>query len=530
MMHALLLRRIRRIRRRLVVVWIYVAAASLVLLTSFVARAAPYGFQDEGWEGLTELIRVISTAVDRDNVRPVTALAWDRLEACDALLVIYPRTPLEQHEMLQFLRAGGRIGVLDDFGASDKNLQHFQIKRIPAPSKPARALRDNPALAIAEPITEMSASVVLGAHPVVSNIASVVTNHPTALNHPQLTPTLRIAAIDEPDAVIAVAGQVGDGRIFVVSDASVVINQMMRYPGNRQLAVGLAQYLVTRDASEQRRGVLYVVAGSFDQSGTFGNDRTMAASLRRGLGNAARRLGEVRELGISSEVSVALGIAAAMIAMLWVAVSAMRTPKRYHPRYVQNTPIVAQGGVAGRAALLGASTTHRVLALLELKSSLEDVVSEAYSLTLPVSVQQVVTAVREAGIVSEQQLKQLTTLMRDISVAETSLVARRPIRVSNKRVAKAAVLIRDIICRINPDYGVRHYGEASAFGQSSELSQGSQSSRNAAPTSNEKKDKNRGEIVSKSSISNNEIDEGPHDEYAQDQSAGAKRERSKAGS
>lgn len=498
MMHALVL---RRIRRRIVVAWACVAAVSLTVLTSLTAGAAPYGFQDEGWEGLTELIRVISNAIGRDNVRPVSGLAWDRLEPYDALLVIYPHKPLEQHEMLQFLRAGGRVGVLDDFGAADKNLQHFQIKRIPAPSHPVRALRANPALAIAEPITEMSASVMLGAHPVVADIASVVTNHPSALNHPQLTPTLRIAAIDEPDAVIAVAGQVGNGRIFVVSDASVVINQMMRYPGNRQLAVGLAQYLVARDASEHRRGVLYIVAGSFDQSGAFGNDRTVGASLRRGLGDMTRRLGAVRESGISPGVSIALGIAAAIIAMLWVAVSAMRAPKRYHPRYVQSTPLVAQGGVAGRAALLGASTTHRVLALLELKSTLEDVVSEAYSLTVPVSVQQVVAAVKDAGVVSDQQMEQLTALMRDISLAETSLVARRPMRVSNKRVEKAAALIRDIIWRIDPDHGMCHFGEVRAVGHPSGLSQGSQSTRAAFRTNNENREekalKKRDEEASK---------------------------------
>ena len=132
------------------------------------------------------------------------------------------------------MKAGGRLAILDDYGRGEDLLSRFRIERIPAPTRPMQALRNNPNLAIAEPVTEQVAGKEWGPHPVVSNVKQLVTNHPTGMTHPQLSPVLQIrAAGNDQDVVVAVAGQVEKGRLFAMSDPSAVINLMLRYPGNR---------------------------------------------------------------------------------------------------------------------------------------------------------------------------------------------------------------------------------------------------------------------------------------------------------
>ena len=114
----------------------------------------------------------------------------------------------------------------------------------------------------------------------VAGVDRVVTIHPTALVHPNLTQVLKIPALGEPDATLAVTGIIAkSGRLFAMGDPSVVINEMLRYPGNRAFANGLAKYLVENDAGVSRGGKLYVVANDFSQKGP----------LRRAAAGRARR-------------------------------------------------------------------------------------------------------------------------------------------------------------------------------------------------------------------------------------------------
>ena len=43
------------------------------------------------------------------------------------------------------------------------------------------------------------------------------------------------------------------GRLFAMGDPSVVINEMLRYPGNRAFASGLLKYLVGERRRRQPR-------------------------------------------------------------------------------------------------------------------------------------------------------------------------------------------------------------------------------------------------------------------------------------
>jgi len=416
------------------------------VLAPTVARAAPFDSVDTGWEGASHFVQLLGETVGAQNVVATGTLPWSDLKSDDALIVMHPLQALNPEELSAFLKAGGRVAILDDFGAADENLKRFQIERIPAPKTPTRSLRNNPGLALAEPVSDVTAGLVVGVHPVVANVPLLVTNHPTAMTHPNLTPVLKIPARNEPDGVIAVAGKVGLGRLFVVSDPSIVINQMLRYPGNRAFATGLAQYLVEGDKDVgKRQGKIYVVANQFKETGAFGGQSSFARSLGATLRDLSRELSELHRNGVPGRLAIAIGAIAALASLLWLAISAVRSYGRTPPRFARGVPLVAQGGVAGRAAVLAAPSTHRALALLELKSALEEVVAARLDLDLPVSAPTLIEAVRRTGCLDEVRLQAMKKLLFTMGMVETSVAAGRPVRVRERDVKAAAKQVRDVI-------------------------------------------------------------------------------------
>jgi Domain of unknown function (DUF4350) len=436
-------------RERFGVAFLTFYSLLLGLAVTVRANAAPYGFNEDTWEGSTAFVETLVETVGRDHVVTTADLRWSQLRPEDAIVVLYPLHPLNPDELSAFLRSGGRVAILDDFGASEANLNRFQIERIPAPRRPARSLRNNPALALAEPVSDMAAGKAIGVHPVVANVGTVLTNHASALTHPNLTPALRIAAVGEPDGIIAVAGQVGRGRLFVVSDSSIVINQMMRYPGNRAFAQGLGRYLVADDTWGERQGKIYVLARKFEESGVFGNRSSIAKSLGAVVRDLRQWLAETRDAGLPPVAALILGALACLASLLWVSSTTARIYRRRPPRFARPVPLVAQGGVAGRAAVLAAPTTHRALALLELKSALEEAVAARFELNLPLSAPDLLDAVRNAGVVDDSELRILKKLMFKMGMIETSVAAGRPIRVRERDVKSAAERVDRVIASID---------------------------------------------------------------------------------
>ena len=119
------------------------------------------------------------------------------------------------------------------------------------------------------------------------------------LRHPNLTPVLRIRAIGEPDVILAVAGQVGRGRLFAMGDPSATINEMLRYPGNRAFVAGLAHYLVDDDGASKRQGRLFIVANRFGEEGSFGGEGTLRKDAETQLKAIAAAIAEARRRGAS---------------------------------------------------------------------------------------------------------------------------------------------------------------------------------------------------------------------------------------
>lgn len=391
-----------------------VAALACVLTLAHGARAAPFDLEGDDWEGAQELVQLARAELGGAKVVATKRVDFRDLTPDDALVLLYPERPLDVNEMGKFMRAGGRIILLDDFGRGESLLTSFGLGRVPIPRRPAEVLRQNPRLALAEPAS---------LHPVVADVTRVVTNHATGLTHPDLSPVLVIRAADEePDVVVAVAGAVGQGRLLAVGDPSIVMNSMLRYAGNKEFARGIIRYAVDSDAWGERGGRVFIASGPFEQSGAFGGEGHGLAELRRDL---AELIDGVRREGLPAVLAWAAAIALGLGLVVWVGARAGRLHKPAMPRFVRRVPAVAHGGVAGHAAVIGAPQTTRVLAILELKSALEEQLTMALGLAKVPSHQELLAQIGARGLLDPERLRTLRRLLLRMSSVETMVVFRR---------------------------------------------------------------------------------------------------------
>lgn len=397
--------------------------ASLALLLSLLgavlalanpAWAGPFDLTGSDWEGSAELVRLARAELGASRVVATTQIDFGDLKPDDGLLVLYPERSLDVEELAKFMRAGGRVILLDDFGRGETLLTNFNLKRVPSPRRPAEFLRHNPQLALAEPAS---------AHPVVADVNRVVTNHPTGISHPDLSQVLKIRGTNgDPDVAIAVAGLVGQGRLLAVGDPSIVMNSMLRYSGNKAFARGLVRYAVDTDVWGKRGGRLFIASGTFDQKGAYGGEQHPLSEWFRDLRDL---LDQIRKEGLPSVLAWSASAALGLALVIWVGSRAGRLHKPVVPRFIRKVPAVAQGGVAGHAAVIGAPQTTRVLAVLELKSALEEQLTTMLGLSKVPGHQDLLNQISEKGLLDAEGVHTLRRLLLRMSNVETMIVFQR---------------------------------------------------------------------------------------------------------
>jgi hypothetical protein len=401
---------------------LFVLALGSALAVSRVALAA-FDANDTSWEGGSELFELAKKRLGRDRLEIAATLDYSKLSPKDGIVILHPEVPLDYTELSAFLRAGGRVALLDDHGTGDKFLARFQIFRVRAPLAPAKMLRDNPALPIAEPAVQIVAGQEQNRHPITQNVDSVVTNHPSALTHPSLTPVLTIAARGEPDATLAVTGIIMNrGRLFAMGDPSAFINLMLRYPGNRKFAEGLLTYLVEPDSWGERGGKLYFVANRFQQKGQFGERSGFFAGLGQALTDAFT---DVHEHGLPEPLPLILAALGCLAVMAWALLYAARPRSRATPRYSAPEPLVAQGGVPGRVAVLSAPSTDPALGLSELRAAALELLGERLSLGRGPSAKLVLAEIRARQLLSEAAWQDLNSALSELRIIEDRIVKKQ---------------------------------------------------------------------------------------------------------
>jgi hypothetical protein len=416
------------------------------MLAATAAPAAPFDLKGQDWEGLSEFLHTAEVETG-SRVVATSTLDLHRLDPADGVVLVHPTRALDVEELSAFMRAGGHIVLLDDYGTGDELLAKYDVRRLPLPSRPAQTLRGNPALAIAEPAAELRQSL--------GDLSEVVTNHATGVEQPALSPILVVHGDGEDDVLLAVAGVVGRGRLLAIGDGSVVINSMLRFPGNRKLALAIVRYALEDESWGKRSGKLYVVANDFDTTGSFGQ----AESPFAGASNEVRRaieeaLDALRHNGVSPVGTYLAALAVGIGVLLWTAARAGKMHSYVTPRFARAVPVVAQGGIAGHAAVLGAPGTSRALAILELKSALEEEIATRLGLDRAPPPEQLVARLRAARLLDESGARALSRLLSTMARTETRL-ARRPVGFALRRdgptdadVLTVAAQVRDMRLRL----------------------------------------------------------------------------------
>src|SRR6187549_4226566 len=105
--------------------WAFFACAlALALGTSGAAQAA-FETNDTTWEGGSELFELAKKRLGRDRLEIAATLDYSKLSPKDGIVILHPDVPLDYTELSAFLRAGGRLALLDDHGTGDKFLARF---------------------------------------------------------------------------------------------------------------------------------------------------------------------------------------------------------------------------------------------------------------------------------------------------------------------------------------------------------------------------------------------------------------------
>ena len=407
-----------------------------VALAASSARAAPFDWGGRDWEGCAELVDLARSELGAGRVVVTQRLDLHALRPNDGVVILHPQKSLDVEGYARFLRAGGRLVLLDDYGTGDALLTHFGMERVPMPEHPAESLRGNPSLAIAEPA---------GIHPVVNDVARVVTNHATGIRHPDLTPVLEVRAssehaargIDSPASgrpvLLAVAGAVSNGRLLAVGDSSIVMNAMLRYAGNKMFARNLLHYVADDsgksppggddEGAGHGKGRVFLVEGAFDQVGTFGEEPGGAWGERmRALRDA---LATVQAEGFPPWMAYLFAVLVGLGIVTWTGSRAGRTHKSSVPRFTRPVPLAQQGGVAGHAAIIAAPRTPRLLAMLELKSALEEELCAALGLEENPGHVELTSALAARRWVGPEVVAHLRSLLLRMAQVETMMLSQR---------------------------------------------------------------------------------------------------------
>lgn len=438
----------------------------LVLIASARSARAAFDAADTGWEGSSQLLELARSELGARRVRVISSLDYSVLDPADAIVFMHPTVDIRFHPLAAFLAAGGRAAVIDDHGKAAALLERFHIHRANAPALPALRLKGNSQLPIALPASSESSEP--NDHPTLRGVDQVVTNHPTALRlEPgiELTPLLVLPAGGEGDALLAVTGVIGDaracgltsaldrdappegrcGRLLAMGDPSAFINLMMRYPGNRSFARGVFSYLLEDDTWGRRGGNLYYVTGDFKQLGTYGDPDGVREVLSEQQAALLDWIEEVKSSGLPEPFSIALAALAAIGVAIWAGLAGGQLYTPLAPGYARPLAPVAQGGFAGRVAVLASKSTDRSLILRELKRALEGTLRQRLGLPSAAGPRELAQAAAEKGLLSPRSLRSLEQLLLRLSAGEIAVMNARRLSLSDRKLRALHDAVLDIL-------------------------------------------------------------------------------------
>jgi hypothetical protein len=313
---------------------------------------APMPAAAPAWDGLERLIAL--AAENEITLTRVHTLALSKVTARDSLLIIGPRKHLPVSSLSAFLREGGRVALLDDFGSGGRFLAAYQVERDEAP-RSGPSLRKDARLLLAYPRAE---------HPLAEGVPVLLTNEASALRHPDLKP---VFVFGHSQHALALAGAVGAGRLVAIGDASLLINQLLALPAHQRLARNLLEYL------GRASGRVWLLGPDAELVGSFGEQDKHGGAWLDGL------LKRASHPDLPPSV---LGLIAFSLAAIGAVIAVSALPRK--SPYLRATLFPddsVYAGFSGRVALSRQAGSSLMWPLLDLKHELEAELRHTLSLS-----------------------------------------------------------------------------------------------------------------------------------------------------
>ena len=241
-----------------------------------------------------------------------------------------------------------------------------------------------------------------------------------------------------------------------MGDPSAFINMMLRYPGNRAFATGLVHYLADGDATEPREGRLFIVANEFGEKGSFGGVTPLRKSIDRKLQAMVEAVEELRDRGFPWWLHVFVAAVAGLLVLYWVSRSLVRLYKSRRPRFAREIPLMAQGGVAGRVAVLSSPVSPPVLALLEMRDALREALGHHFrhdgaAHHTPPPAATLLDELKRRGALPTALEGRANNMLASMRAAEMALAASTPPRVSRDEVSRASAVVDELLAAAGVD-------------------------------------------------------------------------------
>lgn len=255
-------------------------AALLAALTVGPARAKDYDLDPDRWNGLGYLVTTADEA--RVKLDVATTVDLGALEPEDVLLVLYPTTPLPVDELLAFVDSGGYLLLADDQGTSAPLMERLGVTRHDAGPTGQLAFWDHQE---GFPLLHPA-----GKHFLFYNVQDVVANYPAALTVPAPSEAVHpILSFDGGREHFAVEVEHGDGKVLVVADPSIFLNDMLRrFYGDKQFAANALRLYCSREPCAAR-----LVPPGATWTGTFDRERARLGGLPKEIEARVAELNEV---------------------------------------------------------------------------------------------------------------------------------------------------------------------------------------------------------------------------------------------
>ncbi len=261
-----LVSRARALRFLLAVSVVLIAKISAPIAQAPIAQAQS---SSHTWESYTLFLSTLREFAAPLSVETPTTFDVEHIPPRTALVFLGAEQTLPARLLVQHLAQGGRIVVFDEHLDENELFKAFHIDVLPIPVDAAPLmLRGDARLAIAESSSN---------HPLTVAASRLVTNRARVLYHSELDAIYRIG--QHP---FVFSGAVGNGRLIAIADASLVIDNMLEFEGNRQFARNLAGFL--RDGADR----ILVIAPGARVLGADPAPVGMRGRLREALARLAR--------------------------------------------------------------------------------------------------------------------------------------------------------------------------------------------------------------------------------------------------